>query len=105
MKMEHWDLVAQAKGYPSIKQLLEDLYLTKGLSKENIANELEIHRVTVQRLMQVLGIVNRKRELLTISHKEAVNLTVQQISKRYHVTKSTAWRAKLRALKDSLPDN
>lgn len=101
MKTEHWDLVARVHGHSSIKSLLEELYTRRRLSKEDIANQLGIHRTTVQRLMRTLGIATRKQVGLVISRQEALNLKLQEIAKRYGVTKATAWRAKQRVLKGS----
>ena len=101
MRDVHWDLVARGSGYTSFKELLVDWYERKELSIEAIANELEVHRTTVIRRMAEYGIKPRPVVAFSVSHNEAINLTVEQIAQKYKVTHSTAWRAKKRAKEKS----
>jgi transposase len=98
MKTELWDVVAKAYHYDSIKALLVEWYEVQGRSQEAIANELNTSRSTVTRLLQEHEIEVRVKATLEITREEAINLSVAQIARRHLVTKSTAWRAKRKAL-------
>lgn len=97
MKDEHWEMIALTKGFDSIADLLKSWYLELKKSQEEIADELGVHRSTIASLMARLGIDIRPRSTLVISRDEAVNLTTEQIARRYNVPRSTAWRAKRKA--------
>lgn len=97
MKTELWDIVAKAYGKDSIKALLLEMYCEKHCSQEYIANELNTTRTTITRLFRHYGIEARVREVLEISREEAINLSVAQLARKYSVSKSSAWRAKLKA--------
>lgn len=98
MKDEHWDLIALKEGFDCMEDLLRHWYTYLTKSKEAIADDLGVHRSTVARLLHNYGIATRLRDQLLITREEAVNLTVEQIARKHSVTRSTAWRAKKKAL-------
>ena len=93
-----WNNVAKGLGYSSMKQLLEDRYVTKSQSKEVIALDLECDRTTIARLLLDLDVKRVAREPVELTKHEAVNLTVGQIARKYNITKSTSWRLRKKLL-------
>lgn len=96
-----YDRIAQARGYTDMKDMLTDLYATKGLSQGSIAGLVGCSLPTVKSLREQYGILSKppKPSLsTTIPETELRRKSCIELAKKYKLSKSYVWRLK-RALK------
>ena len=98
MKQEHWDQIAKSNGFDSMKDLLEAWYNVGHCSINSIARQLQVTDITVTKLLKMNGIEVRKMSAFKVARDIALNLSVEQIARKFKVPKSTAWRAKRKAI-------
>lgn len=92
-----YDRIAQAQGYKDTKDMLSDLYQTRGLSQGCIANLIGCSLPTVRTLREQYGIVSRPKPTKlssTIPEKELRKKSCVELSKKYKLSKSYIWRLK-----------
>lgn len=65
IKSRREQMVSARNGGRDVPELLRDLYETQGLSQEEVAARLGVHRATVVRWMAEFGIQTRDRRALT----------------------------------------
>ena len=97
MRDSLYDKIAQAQGYKNTKEMLQDLYTTKGVSQTMIANLIGCSIPTVKTLRQQYGINNKSKILtpsLIIPKKILSSCTCAQLATKYGISKSHAWRLK-----------
>lgn len=95
-----YNKIAQAKGYANIKDMLEDLYSTKGLSQTMIADLVGCSLPTIKTLREQHGIESKPKALaekLIIPKKELKKQSCIKLATKYKTSKSTIWRLKREA--------
>lgn len=103
-----YDRIAQAQGYIDTKDMLIDLYQTKGMSQGQIANLIGCSLPTVKTLREHYDIGPKPKPataLSTIPEKELKKKSCIELAKKYNLSKSYVWRLKrgVKTLVDPCP--
>lgn len=94
MKDELWDSVARGKGFLSIRDAIEKLYVTELLSDEKIAERLECSTPTVRAFRLRFDIPARKPSPAKASKRDIKRLSLRDLAEKYNFSVATAWRLK-----------
>lgn len=98
MKDEMWESIAKLKGYDSMKLMLNELYVKRHQSLEEVGAVVCCSPGTVSKLLLCAGIPTRSKPPRPRVPKKALKeMTTREIEKHYKVSRSTAWRMKLEA--------
>jgi DNA invertase Pin-like site-specific DNA recombinase len=100
MKDQMYHKIAQAQGYAGIKEMLEDLCSTKGVSTATIANLIGCSLPTVKTLREQYSIECKPKptvERATIPQKELLKKSCSELATKYKTSKSHIWRLKQEA--------
>ena len=100
-----YDRIAQAQGYKDTKDMLLDLYSTKGMSQGSIANLIGCSLPTVKSLREQYDIPAKPKTpklSSTIPETELRKKSCIELAKKYKLSKSYVWRLK-RLLKATGP--
>jgi transposase len=92
-----YDRIAQSKGYTDAKDMLVDLYQTKGVSQGVIAALIGCSLPTVKTLREHYGIGAKPKKpslSTTIPEKELRKKSCIELAKKYKLSKSYVWRLK-----------
>lgn len=92
-----YDKIAQSQGYKNTKDMLFDLYQTKGMSQGVIANLIGCSLPTVKSLREQHGIEDKLKVPITrptIPEKELKKKSCIELAAKYKLSKSYIWRLK-----------